>query len=644
MSIEDSSPLAQKMYYRSLDLLKGRFEACAAITKSSWRFPDIFKTAYRALLLVICFSLVAAPSASTVLADRGMVPISDVSIYGPGQKAIIAWDGEEEILILSTDVRASGNSQVLEILPLPSKPEVEKGDFASFEQVDKLIKEHFPSHDQFRKSLQAPGEGVEILFHEKIGAHDITVVKAADSAELVKWAEEFLKDAGIEYRISSPSLELVAGEYMARGINFFVFDLIEVSPSPKSIEPIKYRFDSEFLYYPLKISTLAKGWTDINLFLLTPQKLEPSWLVERSELPQGMEVARFYDRKGTQPVQFKITREKLASIDKDIASLLENDSWLTAMTYHGDLAHLDRDLRVYKAPDKAELLFNYYPGTCTPRRKAEATIATLGDVIVVYGVALTPTPCYELEARLDIPHTFAYPTTVIINITHREKPGICVECLGEVTFRAKIAGMDPAQAYDIIVEYNGEAISQQRVYLPLSNPIRSDYPQLPDETILETVGTPMTGFTFQADGEALAPEIVVRINVKGNDDRTYIAYLKLDKGRSNAIVEVNNIPATVKLSENCRIKIVDRQIFLDDGYWLIPVRVMPGDAVADTRLELSHVELEAIDGKAMYEVQGVIRGRILGLVPKEVNIEVQIDAFTGEVVTEKRPWWAIFCW
>jgi hypothetical protein len=100
-----------------------------------------------------------------------MVPISDVSVYGPGQKAIIAWNGEEEILILSTDVRASGDSQVLEILPLPSEPEIEKGDFASFEQVDKLIKEHFPTRlwDRARKgTVGPPGEGVEIVFHEKL--------------------------------------------------------------------------------------------------------------------------------------------------------------------------------------------------------------------------------------------------------------------------------------------------------------------------------------------------------------------------------------------------------------------------------------------------------------------------------------------
>jgi len=601
------------------------------------------KMLFRVLLLAICLSLITISLAPVALADRGMVPISDVSVYGPGQKAIIAWDGEEEIMILSTDVRASGNSQVLEVLPLPSKPEISKGDFASFEQIDKLIKEHFPTNwrEQLRKGVLAPGGGVEIVFHEKIGAHDITVVKAGDSSELVRWAEEFLKDAGIEHRISSPRLELVAGEYIAGGINFFVFDLIEVSSEPRSIEPIKYRFDTDFLYYPLKISTLAKGWTDINLFLLTPDKLESSWLLERSELPQDMKIARFYGREGTQPLQFEVTREELASIDRDVASLLEGDAWLTALTYHGDLAHLDRDLRIYKAIVNAELFFDCYPGKCTSKHGSEATIGTLEDMIVVYGVAITPTPCYELEAKLDIPRTLAYPAAIIVDITPREKPGVCIECLGEVPFQSKIANLVPGRVYDIIIQYKGEIISQKRVYLPL---FTSDSVELPYGTTLETVGTPMTGFTFQADGKILPPEAVVRVKVKGNDYRTHLAYLKLDKGRSNAIIEVNSTAATVRLSQNCKLKIIGRQIFLDDGYWLLPVRAMPDEAVADLQFELRYVELKAIDGKAIYEVQGVSHEKLLGLVSMEVKIEAHVDAITGGIIGEQKPWWAIFCW
>ncbi len=74
------------------------------------------------LLAMLLAPMLFLASASPSFADRGMIPISDVSVHGPGQKASIAWDGEVESLILSTDVYASGDTMVLELLPLPAEP------------------------------------------------------------------------------------------------------------------------------------------------------------------------------------------------------------------------------------------------------------------------------------------------------------------------------------------------------------------------------------------------------------------------------------------------------------------------------------------------------------------------------------------
>lgn len=600
---------------------------------------------FKVLLLTICLSLITISLAPVALADRGMVPISDVSVYGPGQKAIIAWDGEEEIMILSTDVRASGDSQVLELLPLPSKPQVEKGYFTSFEQVDKLIKEHFPGRgwDRFRKDALAPGEGVEIVFHEKIGAHDITVVKAADSAELVQWAENFLVATGIKHKISSPKLELLVGDYIARDINYFVFDLIEVTSEPKSIEPIVYRFDTAFLYYPLKISTLAEGWTDINLFLLTPQPVNLHWLPQGSELPQGMEIGKFYGRNKTQPIQFKLTKEELASIDLNIASLLGGNAWLTAMSYHGDLAGLTGDLKLYKLSPTPELIFDCYQGRCASEQKSQAIIGNFDNTIVAYGVVITPTPCYELVAKLDIPPTFAYPSTIIIDIIPREEPGYCIECLGEVPFRAKIVGLTPG-SYDIIVQYQGKVISQERVFLPLSN--IAQYLELPPEAVLK-VRTPQRGLAVYIEQkfgtDELNPSLIVRAKLKGSDMKLHTACIQCNEISREAMVEVANVPAIVKISPSCGLRIEDSQLFLD---WRcpLPVLVMPFQVVSSLKAEPEYLELKIIDDKAMYEFKGTGYRKILGLMPVEMEIKAQVDAATGEITKQQLPWWAIFCW
>ncbi len=604
------------------------------------------KRLFRVLLLTICLSLITMSLAPVALADRGMLPISDVSVYGPGQKAIIAWDGEEEILILSTDVRASSDSQVLELLPLPSKPEIEKGDFASFEQVDKLIKKHFPGRlwDRFGKGALAPlGEGVEIVFHEKIGAHDITVVKAADSSELVRWAEKFLRDAGIEYKISSPKLESLVEDYIAQDMNFFVFDLIEVSSEPKSIEPIKYRFDTDFLYYPLKISTLASGWTDISLFLLTPQPPNLHWLPKGSELPQGMEIAKSYDRNGTKFIQFKVSENELASIDESLASLLEGNAWLTAMSYHGDLAGLTRDLKLYKLSPNPELIFDCYQGRCASEQKPQAIIGVFGNTIVAYGLAITPTPCYELEAKLIIPPTFAYPPTIIVDITPREKPGCCIECLGEIPFRAKIVNLSP-ESYDIIVQCQGKVINQERALLPLSSV--TQYFELPSQATLK-VRTTEGGLAVYIEQEfgidELNPDVIVKAELKGSDMKLHTACLQFNEISKEAMVEIDGIPVIVKISPSCGLRIEDSQLFLDMRCPL-PVRVMPYRVVSSLKAGPAYLELKDIDSKAVYAYKGISYKELLGLVPVEIKIEAQVDAITGEVIEVQLPWWALFCW
>jgi len=346
------------------------------------------------LSATVCACLLFLSLPPSVLADSGMISISiaeHISIYEPGQKAIIAWDGQQEILILSTDVYAEGDTIALRIIPLPSQPEkIEQGDFNSFLRIRDLI------YDRFRHRhtwLDCPGgkgggdgEGVDIVFHEKIGAHDIWVAKATDAAGFVDWAEDFLIQNQIQYQISSPQLETLAAEYIDDGIQFFVFDLIELSPDQNSVEPIVYQFQSDTLYFPLRISSIIPGYTEISLFLLTPEPL-----VDVSQLPEsryanpygmwsyGIRVAG----SGNKLIRFKLAKDELDSIDQRVAELLQGHAWqpvgshvwLTALESYVrrpdkpveqgqssevPLASLDKDVKLTRAS------FGEPPGAGTP--------------------------------------------------------------------------------------------------------------------------------------------------------------------------------------------------------------------------------------------------------------------------------------
>lgn len=80
------------------------------------------KFSFLGVTLLSLVVLVLFPG-TPLFADRGLIPfIPGVQIFEPNQRAMIAWNGSEEILLLSTDLRASQATQVLEVLPLPSEP------------------------------------------------------------------------------------------------------------------------------------------------------------------------------------------------------------------------------------------------------------------------------------------------------------------------------------------------------------------------------------------------------------------------------------------------------------------------------------------------------------------------------------------
>ncbi len=296
-------------------------------------------------LLFTLLVLLLLSTLPTALADRGMIPIEpDVSVYEPGQKAIVAWNGEEEILILSTDVNAGGDTHVLEIMPVPSNPKViEKASFESFIAIQNLIWERAPMALGRNYMGEDKTEGVEVTFHEKIGAHDITVVNASDASALTEWVEGFLEANGISQEVSLQNFTPAIEDYMARGFRFFVLDLIEMSPEQKSVEPILYRFETEFLYYPLKISSPIPGNTQITLFVLTNGKISTfDFPFFSSYYPLRMAYYRTENHQA--PIQFNLTSGQLSVIDLRIGELFEDGAWLTVLEYEGQLSWLTRDL------------------------------------------------------------------------------------------------------------------------------------------------------------------------------------------------------------------------------------------------------------------------------------------------------------
>jgi len=162
-----------------------------------------------------------------VLADRGLIPYDPkVRVFNPTQRAMIAWNGEEEILLLSTDLRASEATEVLEVIPLPSEPTVKKGDVEVFRRATALINRRIA--ERYVRSGRPPAllkdeaaPAGEVTFHEKIGAHDISVTHVLDKSGFVEWVKEYLRSAGVENPTIPEGMKSVVGEYLQEGFSWW---------------------------------------------------------------------------------------------------------------------------------------------------------------------------------------------------------------------------------------------------------------------------------------------------------------------------------------------------------------------------------------------------------------------------------------
>jgi len=278
------------------------------------------------LLLASAFGIPAA------LADKGAIPINPTPIYEAGQKAVVAWNGEREILILSVDLNtAGGKTWTLEVLPLPSMPFIEEGSEETFQVLNKYFLTSMVR--RFQPAVKAAG--VEIVFHEQMGPHDVTVAKADSGRELVEWLLDYAASKGLPKPASQglEKAEKLVEDYVSRGYHYYAIDLVEVSGELKSVSPLVYSFKTPYAYFPLEISTLAKGETSITIFLVTPGK--PRIEVFRRV---GLKVA----------FQGPIPLKVLGKADPRLGSLFQPGKplWLTVALYRGDLSKLRGDLTI----------------------------------------------------------------------------------------------------------------------------------------------------------------------------------------------------------------------------------------------------------------------------------------------------------
>jgi hypothetical protein len=280
-----------------------------------------------------------------VYSDGGYIPyepLVDFTVYEPGQKAIIAWDGTEEILILSVDVQGSKETKVLHMVPIPSLPSVSLGNISSFEKVNQILYYHLPHDgtDNYGGEGEAEGEnqfgnGVKIEFEKTIGPHNVTAVRVENIDGFINWVGNYLSAQGINNVSYIEGTNEVISHYLSQNINYFVFDEINIIKNTTSVEPLIYRFNSSYLYYPLTISSIIDGYSEIEVVTIVPDDVP----VDRSQIRK----IRFDEE-----YRFRILHNEIEEIAPEFNDIITGNAYLHYYKGMFQLSDLYLDIKLSK--------------------------------------------------------------------------------------------------------------------------------------------------------------------------------------------------------------------------------------------------------------------------------------------------------
>ncbi len=221
----------------------------------------------KCVILVMLFQIIAA---SNLYADGAFVWRKGVDLYEPTQKAVIYWKDGQEILILQ--VKYEGPAEDFAwIVPVPSKPKVasiepEQSPFAELSHyTQKRLR--WGTRGETRGGLSE--KEVIVLERKIVGVYDMAVLDASTADALSRW----LNTNG--YAFPEDRKEVLEHYtkkhwfYVAMRIERNALESDEVKKlNTGELQPIRLAFATNEMIYPLKISSVNTGETEVLLYIL----------------------------------------------------------------------------------------------------------------------------------------------------------------------------------------------------------------------------------------------------------------------------------------------------------------------------------------------------------------------------------------
>ncbi|MET7615477.1 DUF2330 domain-containing protein [Streptomyces sp. NPDC005408] len=220
-----------------------------------------------------------------------MVPDRGSHMAVDRETSVVGWDGRTEQIVMRFTVDGDAPKAAW-IMPVPSRATVELGDGALFDELETLTgPEHrkryhfwprdkdwpFAGSDTDSAGAPAPSAGapVGVVGRERLGDFDVARLTATDPSALRSWLEK----NGFEL---PDGLAAELKPYVAQKWEYVA---VRLAPEAEgavlrgTLDPLRLRFASQKLIYPMRLSRLAKTAQSLGLYVLAPHRMEPqSWI------------------------------------------------------------------------------------------------------------------------------------------------------------------------------------------------------------------------------------------------------------------------------------------------------------------------------------------------------------------------------
>jgi len=231
---------------------------------------------HRFRLLVSAAVLALLPAAG-VLADGAFVWRKGVDLNEPSQKAILYWLRGREVMILQ--VKYEGPAEDFGwLVPLPARPEVEaiKPEDSPFAEISRYTQRRL--RWGLRSMDEAGGkDAVTVLERKVAGVYDVAVLAADDAGALAGW----LQKHGFAFPRERQD---VLDHYVRKR---WVYVAMRIDPKQLGsdevrklrtgeLQPVRFAFPARRMVYPLRISSVNAGQTEVLLYLLADWPMVPA--------------------------------------------------------------------------------------------------------------------------------------------------------------------------------------------------------------------------------------------------------------------------------------------------------------------------------------------------------------------------------